>query len=861
MRASVIVDVPARSIGRAFDYRVPDALKCEARVGCAVCVEFGARPVVGYIVGLADGEAGGAACDARAEGGGETAGASAAAQAGASVAAAGGADAAKLADADAAGEGGGACAGKPRALKDLLGVVGGPYFDETAARLAVWIAREYLCPLSDAVRLFTPPGAAPKMKRADGAWQLVYPGVGEVDDRWVVPLPAAADFTPAARAHRQKAVLGALSEGGMRVAELSAELGPVDAALKALEKHGVVRVEHRRRMRTGFERDVRPDAPLPHLTAGQRAALDAIGQAASVPGGGQTVVVDGVTGSGKTEVYLRAIADCLARGKGAIVLVPEISLTPQTVGRFRARFRDDVAVLHSRLSPGERFDQLDLVRCGGAHVVVGTRSALFAPLSELGLVIIDEEHESSYKQDRSPRYHARETAARLAALRHATLVLGSATPDLVTLSRCSDFGHATSGAEALRTRGAGERGAAGHAPREARGGAGGCGSEGERGSGAGDETFAGNGGRALWRRVELPERANGGPMPRVEVVDLGAQFKDGQRSMFSPALRDALAGVCERGEKAVLLFNRRGFANFLLCRECGHTPECPNCAVSLSYHERGARLACHHCGHEEAVPGRCPVCGSPYLRKLGAGTEKVEQELSALLAGAAQVVRMDADTTRGKGAHERLLERFAGTSPAILLGTQMIAKGLDYPDVTLVGVLNADTSLKLPDYRAGERTWQLIEQVAGRCGRGKRAGRVIVQTYQPAHPAIRAAAAHDRALFADGELEGRRELGYPPFSRLANVLVWGLDEGEVSRSASRLFLSLSSAVQSAGQDWELLGPAPCLLSRLKGRYRWHILVKGAPDADFSQVIGGVLAQKRGRGEVRVAVDVDPASLF
>lgn len=350
-------------------------------------------------------------------------------------------------------------------------------------------------------------------------------------------------------------------------------------------------------------------------------------------------------------------------------------------------------------------------------------------------------------------------------------------------------------------------------------------------------------------------------MPRVEVVDLGAQFKSGERSMFSPVLADALADVCARGEKAVLLFNRRGFANFLLCRECGYTPECPHCAVSLSYHERGARLACHHCGHEEAVPARCPACGSPYLRKLGAGTEKVEQELSALLAGAADIVRMDADTTRGKGAHERLLERFGATSPAVLLGTQMIAKGLDYPDVTLVGVLNADTSLKLPDYRAGERTWQLIEQVAGRCGRGARAGRVVVQTYWPDHPAIRAAAAHDRALFLDGELQSRRELGYPPFTRLANVLVWGPDEQEVSRAASRLSLALESAVRSAGLDWELLGPAPCLLSRLKGRYRWHILVKAAPGADFSRVVGPVLAHEKKHGELRVAVDVDPASLF
>ena len=761
--ASVIVDVPARAVDKPFNYLVPDALASATDVGCAVSVEFGARPVVGYVIDV---------CEMSVE------------ELEISV-------------------------GDIKRLKPLAGVLSEPYFDVISAELARWVSHRYLCTLPDALHLFTPPGGSPKIKRVDDRWQLVFSGVGPVDDRWVIPTDAAASFTPAKTASKQRLVLEALACGGMRAAELSLELGNVNATLKALEKRGVIRIERRRRIRSAMPKSSREDVVHDELTQGQRDAIEAIDFARCGSAPSNVVVMDGITGSGKTEVYLQAIERTLAAGKTAIVLVPEISLTPQTVGRFRARFPEEVAVLHSRLSAGERFDQWDIVREGEAHVVVGTRSALFAPVRNLGLVIIDEEHDSSYKQDSSPRYNARDVAFELTKRRGAVLVLGSATPNIDTLASC-------------------------------KGG-----------------VLAGRN----WRRVELPERPNGQALPEVTVVDMGKEFRSGSRSMFSAELICALEEVHARGEKAVLLLNKRGFASFVLCRECGFVPECPHCAVSLTYHDREGELVCHHCDHREVMPLKCPRCGSPYLRKFGTGTERVEAELRACVPSDMPIVRMDADTTKRKGDHERLLEEFANNDGGILLGTQMIAKGLDFPDVTLVGVINADTTLNLPDFRAGERTYQLIEQVSGRAGRAEKPGRVIVQTYWPEHPAIKAAASHNRALFLEKEIPERSELGYPPFSRLANVLAWGKDEVAVRQEMTQLTLALHSACERAGESWEILGPSHCLLSRLRGVYRWHTLIKAPFNADISAVLEPVLKARRKNDAVRVAVDVDPYNLF
>ena len=777
--ASVILDIPTQALDAPYTYAVPEEAGDQPiEVGCAVLVPFGPRQAVGFVIGIEE----------RAEGDWP--------------------------------------AGlNPAKLKGIVRAVSRPYFDEEGAACAQWLSERYIAPLSSCVRLFTPPGGVPRMVRAQGGyWRLEEPTVGEVDDRWVVPGPALADFEPRKNAVKQASIAAALERGELRVAELTAEFGAVSSPLKALEKQGVVRIEHRRRMRGMAEGSAgsAPSAdsaavpsftpsPKPPLTRGQADALAAI-DAARSRGEGEVVLVDGVTGSGKTEVYLQAIEETLAAGRTACVLVPEISLTPQTVARFRGRFGDLVAVMHSRMSQGERYDQWDFIRSGAARVVVGARSALFTPLSNLGLIVIDEEHEGSYKQDSAPRYHARDVAVWMARRAGAAVVLGSATPSIEALHACAK--------------------------------------------------------NPSWHQVSLPERANGKPLPEVQVVDMAKEFSGGSRSMFALPLARALEEELAAGRKAVLLLNQRGFAKFLLCRECGFVPECPSCSTSLTYHERGNFLICHHCGYRIPTPPVCPECGSPYLKKFGAGTQRVEAELRVLLdempgvGPGVPIVRMDADTTSGKGAHQRLLEEFAAADAAVLLGTQMIAKGLDFEDVTLVGVINADTMLKLPDYRASERTFDLVEQVAGRAGRAELPGRVLVQTYEADAPAIRAAAAYDRALFLRDELPKRRLLGYPPYVRMANVLVWSKDEPAVRRVAAELQAALEEAVRDFGGDgWSVLPATPCVLAKLRGTYRWHIVVKCPADADLSDALLPLFRRRKPDRDANVAVDVDPDDLL
>ncbi len=760
--ASVILDIPTQALEGAFTYLVPDDLE-GAEVGCAVLVPFGHRMAIGYIVSLGQQGLRGLAEEKPG----------------------------------------------PERLKAISQVLSRPYFDNYGARCARFLSDRYIAPLNACMRLFTPPGGVPRLVQSGARWRVEEPDIGPVDDRWVRLGPSAAGFTPRKQAVKQQAILNALASGELRVAELSMELGPVTSVLNALAAKGVVEIEHRRRMRGvmagGVEEAFSPSAK-PRLTEGQERALWAI-NAAQDSGACNVVLVDGVTGSGKTEVYLQAIEKTLALGRNAIVLVPEISLTPQTVARFRGRFGDMVAVMHSRMSQGERFDQWDLIRDGAARVVVGARSALFSPLGDVGLIVIDEEHEGSYKQDSAPRYHARDVGYWMAHERDAVLVLGSATPSIEALERC------------------------GRLPN--------------------------------WQRVELPARVNGGPLPAIEVVDMAREFSGGHRSMFSRKLSDALFETLEAGRKAVLLLNQRGFASFLLCRDCGFVPECASCSTSLTFHDQGNTLVCHHCGHREPAPAACPECASPYLKKFGAGTQRVEAELVSLLEGReAKVVRMDADTTGKKGAHQRLLEEFVVPGPAVLLGTQMIAKGLDFDEVVLVGVINADTMLMLPDFRSGERTFDLIEQVAGRAGRAQHPGRVLVQTYSAEAVAIRSAAAYDRKAFLDEELPKRMMLKYPPYARLANVLAWGKDEAEVRQAAEALGKDLQQLVAGREQEgWSCLPAVPCVLSRLRGSYRYHIVLRSPADADISALLVPYFRQRKPHKAVSVAVDVDPYDLL
>ena len=759
MYVSLVLDIPTRALDKPYSYVVPPELEDQVGVGCTVLASFGRRDVVAYVVD---------ACTEPPQGVDES------------------------------------------KLKPVLGVLAPAAFDRTAAQLALWMAQEYAAPLVDCVRLLLPPGQGTRMQRSQegGAWELVVEQAKPVDERWAALTEQGRAYEPPRNALRQRQVLEALGAGSLRLAELSVLVPGARTAVNALAKRGAVTVFAHRHVRGTDAATTLSSAQAARpaqLTRGQRLALSEI-RGAVAAGAGDVVLVDGVTGSGKTEVYLSAIEEVLSAGRGAIVLVPEISLTAQTVGRFRSRFGDRVAVLHSRLSTGERFDQWDLVRQGIARVVVGARSALYAPLPDPGLIIIDEEHEGSYKQDSSPRYHAREVAAELARRRGAALVLGSATPSLESLGRVR----------------------------------------------------AGSWRGVSWTRVEMPERPGGAVLPQVEVVDLTREFASGNRSVFSRALRDALLDVAQRKEKAVLLLNRRGFAPFLMCRDCGCVPTCPHCSTALTYHERGHLLVCHSCDRSWSVlayphpASACPACGSRYLAQVGIGTQRVEDELALLLGPDVDVIRMDADSTRRKGEHQRLLEQFDASPCAVLVGTQMIAKGLDFPEVTLVGVVNADTSLKLPDFRAAERTYDLLEQVAGRAGRGERPGRVIVQTYWASHPAIRAVATHDRATFLDAELADRHEAGYPPFTRLGNVIFTGADEGAVRRASLELALALSDA----SEELEVLGPSDCVRAKVKDRHRRHVLVKAPHDYALGPTLAGAVAGLGRLSGVSVAVDVD-----
>ncbi|MDR2957245.1 MAG: primosomal protein N' [Coriobacteriales bacterium] len=761
--AQVIIDIPTRALDTPFDYLIPEELVSSVEVGCSVLVSFNNRPVLGYVASINSNPS---------------------------------------TNLD------------PKKLKPIREVLSTSFFSSQQYQLATWIAREYMAPLSETIRLLTPPGSTPRIKKdAGGSWQLEHAGVGPVDDRWVRLSEAGAGYQPSAKAVRQRAILDALKAGELKVSELGLAVESAVVALKSLEKKGVVVVESRRRMR-GVAPVLPASQDIRDLTQGQRDALTAINLAlAELTDASHSLVVqplkpaplpillDGITGSGKTEVYLQAIRRVLEQGGTVIVLVPEISLTPQTVARFRSRFGEQVAVLHSRLSAGERFDQWDQLRSGTARVAVGARSALFAPVKDLKLIIIDEEHEGSYKQGSAPRYVSRDVAIRLANISGALLVLGSATPSMESLAAVK---------------------------------------------------------RGQMLHLRLPERPNGLPLPPIKVVDLSAEFRSGNKSMFSDDLREALLQTVQRCEKAVLLLNRRGFASFLLCRDCGYVPMCEGCSTSLTFHEHPPRLVCHHCGARQAAPVTCPECHSPYLRQLGPGTQFAYDQLVSLLPTDTPIIRMDADSTRGRYGHEKRLEEFAAAKYGVLLGTQMIAKGLDFPEVTLVGVLIADTALKLPDFRAAERTYQLLEQVAGRAGRADKDGRVIVQTYWPEHLAIQAAAQHDRNLLLSEEETLRRKFAYPPYARLANVLLWGEDLTTVRQAIESLADLLRDNLPA---ETKLLGPSPCVISRRQRQHRWHMLIKAPLDSDLPRWLTEALGSMKPFAGVNQAIDIDPYDMM
>lgn len=619
------------------------------------------------------------------------------------------------------------------------------------------------------------------------------------------------------RARRQREMFEYLESvgGSAEMAHLTTQLGFSRSVADALAKRGLVEVAEESKERDPFAAETFGGEPALTPTEAQGRAIAAILAASQEPRPG-VFVLQGVTGSGKTLVYIEVLKEIvLRRGRSAIVLVPEISLTPQTVARFRAVFGDRIAVLHSALSEGERYDAWRALREGRKTIAVGARSAIFAPAPGLGAIILDEEHEPTYKQSEpAPRYHAREVAIVRARAAGAVCVLGSATPSLEA------WAHARAG---------------------------------------------------TWRLVQLPARVGARPLPPVRIVDLREERRRlealggaGGPVVLSQELESAVRDALQHGEQAILLLNRRGYASFLQCRACGHVPSCPNCNVSLTYHRRPEHLLCHHCSHTALVPAACPNCGSDALAFAGVGTQHVEQVLAERFPRA-RIARMDVDTTTRKWAHHDILGRFERREIDILFGTQMIAKGLDFPNVTLVGVINADVAINLPDFRASERTFQLLTQVAGRAGRGPGGGRVIIQTALPNHYALRHAATHDYEGFAEREAGERLEPWYPPHCMLANVLLSGLHETETAESAQEAARWLTGLVERRGLSAiQVLGPAPAPLARIRNRYRWHVLVKSDDARSLSRILQYFARRFRPRPPhrgVRVQIDRDPVSLL
>ncbi len=739
------------ALRKEFEYLIPPELADQVGVGSRVQVPLGPRKVLGYVTGLAEASA------------------------------------------------------QPR-LKSVLRVVGAPALvTPNILKLARWISHYYCCAPEVALKAVLPEA----VRHEQAGWR---------QRLFVSMVPFSGELPKLPK--KQREILHILEERRELPLQQLIELAETTAAtIRRLEDKGLVAIAPKVSERDPYAREqILATQPL-RLNAQQGLALARIIEA--MEGAGETAsklqnggtrnvfLIHGVTGSGKTEVYLQAIAHALERGQGAIVLVPEISLTPQTVERFKARFSSGplqtlVAVLHSHLSAGERHDEWHKIRQGRARIVIGARSAIFAPVEPLGLVIVDEEHEPSYKQQETPRYQARDVAIMRGQMEGATVVLGSATPSIESYHNCL---------------------------------------------------------RGKYALLDLPQRADDKKLPLVRVVDLRQTLRRGnQIPVFSPQLKEAIAQRLERKEQVILFLNRRGYSTSLQCPLCGFVAECPNCSLSLTYHRQEQKLCCHLCGHTEAVPAVCPdpKCRNPQIRYAGLGTQKVEDLLQRLFPNS-RTVRMDSDALKRKEDYRRILGDFRAGKIDILLGTQMIAKGLHFPNVTLVGIIYADLALHRPDFRAAERTFQLLTQVAGRAGRGDVEGEVFVQAFTPFHPAIQFARRHDYAGFAQQEIEFRQPLKYPPWSRIALLTLKGRNEEKVKFSADYLKGVLDKEL-AGFKDLIVAGPAPSPLLRAETFYRYQLMLRAPRMSALSQKLAGVAAVLAFPDDVSLTIDVDPVDL-
>ncbi|HHI68548.1 MAG TPA: primosomal protein N' [Planctomycetes bacterium] len=739
--ADVALPLPLR---REFTYLVPPALEDSVRVGARVRVVFGRRRAVGVVTGLKD-----------------------------------------------------RCSLDPSKVRPIHSLVDhAPVVPGDIMALCRRIAKRTLCSVGEALD-----AAIPGALKHHAARNIPYAVLKKRGPELEKELAALEEKE---RFRKQARVLRAVLEAGgeMRVFDLLSRTKVSRSPLESLVKRGLLRLESRpSRPELEFTGDPGSVGEIPELTGEQERCVDRI-RSALDGGEYQGFLLYGVTGSGKTEVYLRAVAETLARRRTAVVLVPEISLTPQTVARFRARF-GKVAVLHSSLTGAQRADQWRLLLEGRRAVAVGPRSALFAPLDRLGLIVVDEEHENTFKQGNVPRYHARDMALERARICGAVAILGSATPSLESWK----------------------------AAREGK-----------------------------LELLELPSRVGGGRIPQTVIVDMRREKKGpGGMPFLSRVLVNIMRDRLKRGEQVILFLNRRGFAPVLTCRRCGISVRCKECSVPMTFHRSRRRLVCHYCAGEISPPEKCPECGWPELYYLGFGTERVEGEVRRIFPEY-PVVRMDSDTMARRDEVGRALQAFRKGEFRILVGTQMIAKGLDFPRVTVVGVISADTSLLLPDFRAAERTFQLVAQVAGRAGRGDAPGVVVVQTLVPDHPAVVEAAKHDFRSFAAFELAQRKERGFPPFGRIARIVLEGKDEEKTAQAAGKVGEELREA--GRGGAFQVLGPARAPLERIQGRWRFHVLALIPPattEDDLERLLPPIVEKKR--AGLRVLLDMDPATVL
>ena len=682
-------------------------------------------------------------------------------------------------------------------IRPIEAVVGDtPVLSEELLELGNWMSTYYCCPIETVMRSLLPQ----VIRRAEIGWkkQLFVQPARKIDNEEIEQLRR--------RAPRQAELLEAISrlDAPISAAQLLRKMSLDNQTLRALVKRGFAELREQAVVRDPHGDEQFIATSNLELNEEQVLALKQITEALDSPGSARPILLHGVTGSGKTEIYLQAIPATLARGRSAIVLVPEISLTPQTVERFKGRFaeaQDAVAVLHSHLSEGERHDEWHKIHSGRARIVIGARSAVFAPLKNLGLIIVDEEHETTYKQEEAPRYHARDVAVVRAKIEKCVAVLGSATPSL------ESYYNATIG---------------------------------------------------KYRLATLTQRVDDRQMPLMRIVDLRQERrKERAIAILSEKLRGAIADRLEKREQTILFLNRRGFSTSLLCSNCGEARNCPNCSVALTFHRHVARLSCHLCGHTAAVPKKCPACGKDALIYAGFGTEKVESTVAHIFPNAT-VRRMDADSMTRKQAYRDTLLNFRAGKIDILVGTQMIAKGLHFPNVTLVGIINADLALHLPDFRAGERTFQLLTQVAGRAGRGETPGEVFVQTYTPFSPSIQFARHHDFPGYFQQELEFRERCDFPPFKHAILITVRSAHEARAKFSAETLARRLREAL---GPEFILGDAAPAPLEKLQGQFRFHILMRGAAIVRLSRLVRETLDKLPFPEDVAVVVDVDPYQLL